>query len=165
MPDLARLLSPEADMPRYMQISAGLRAQITEGSLAAGNRLPASRALAQDLGVARSTVVLAYDQLVAEGYLESRPGSGIFVCDIAPLTTPAVRPAVAAPNSLAVSGLLAPGTPDPNVFPVHPWAKCIARVARMAPKALVQLDDPFGDPELRREIAAVSYTHLRAHET
>lgn len=154
MPDLARLLSPEADMPRYMQISAGLRAQITEGSLAAGNRLPASRTLAQDLGVARSTVVLAYDQLVAEGYLESRPGSGIFVCDIAPLTTPAVRPAVAVPNFPAVSGLLAPGTPDPDVFPVHPWAKCIARVARIAPKALVQLDDPFGDPELRREIAA-----------
>ncbi|WIY26406.1 MocR-like pyridoxine biosynthesis transcription factor PdxR [Parasedimentitalea psychrophila] len=154
MPDLARLLSPSAAAPRYLQISAGLRAQMTEGSLSAGRRLPASRALAQDLGVARSTVVLAYDQLVAEGYLESRRGSGIYVCDIAPLTTPMAVAATATAVVPAISGLLAPGTPDPEVFPVQPWAKIIARVARMAPKALVHLDDPFGDPELRQQIAA-----------
>jgi len=154
MPDLARLLSPSATASRYLQISSGLRAQITEGSLSAGRRLPASRALAQDLGVARSTVVLAYDQLVAEGYLESRRGSGIYVCDIAPLATPRAPASTATPGLSPVSGmLLAPGAPDPDVFPVGPWAKCIARITRMAPKALVHLDDPFGDPELRREIA------------
>lgn len=154
MTDLARLFSPDDPAPRYLQIGNGLRLQITQGHLTAGTRLPASRALALDLGVARSTVVTAYDQLVAEGYLEARRGAGIFVCDIAPISTPcakaAVQPAMRPPRT----GLLAPGASDPDIFPVRPWARCVARVARNTPQALVHQNDPFGDPMLRREIAA-----------
>lgn len=154
MADLARLISTNDPMPRYQQIAAGLRAQITAGQLPPGSRLPASRALAQDLGVARSTVVTAYDQLVAEGYLETRRGAGIFVCDIAPISPPAAQPVTHIPAAPSREGLLSPGAPDPTIFPVHPWARCVARVARNTPQALVHQDDAFGDPELRREIAS-----------
>ncbi len=61
------------------QLRAGLRDAIRSGRLAAGTRLPASRILAEDLGVSRGVVVDAYAQLVAEGFLMSRPGSGTVV--------------------------------------------------------------------------------------
>ena len=155
MSNFASLLSEQDPTPRYQQICDRLREQITQGQLSAGTKLPASRALSQDLGVARSTVVTAYDQLVAEGYLESRPGAGIFVCDVAPITSPTAKPVsqtTAAPT--LDKGVLKPGEPDPKIFPTLPWARCVARVARNTPTALIQLDDAFGDPELRREIAA-----------
>ena len=57
------------------QLAAALRQAIAEGSLAAGARLPSSRALAAELGLARSTVVGVFDQLTAEGYIIARPGS------------------------------------------------------------------------------------------
>ena len=154
MSDFACLLSPEDPTPRYQQICDGLRAQITQGQLQPGVRLPASRALSQDLGVARSTVVTAYEQLVAEGYLESRPGAGIFICDITPIAPPTAAPPQHIVSTPVQAGILIPGEPDPNIFPTLPWARCVARVARNTPSALIQLEDPFGDPELRREIAA-----------
>ncbi|KAE9628278.1 PLP-dependent aminotransferase family protein [Parasedimentitalea maritima] len=154
MADLAHLLSQANPSPRYVQIGDGLRNQISEGHLVAGVRLPASRALAQDLGVARSTVVTAYDQLIAEGYLEARQGAGIFVCDVAPIAPTRVLPPQSPKRPPQEKQLLLPGAPDPDIFPIQPWARCVARVARSTPQALVHQDDPFGDPVLRREIAA-----------
>lgn len=66
------------------QLAAALRQSIAEGSLAAGARLPSSRALAAELGLARSTVVGVFDQLTAEGYIIARPGSAKRGC--APLS-------------------------------------------------------------------------------
>ena len=74
MPDRA------SAVPIFEQICVSFRARIRSGALETGARLPATRALAQDLGVARATVVTAYEQLVAEGYLASRRGSGYTVC-------------------------------------------------------------------------------------
>ncbi|UWQ29204.1 PLP-dependent aminotransferase family protein [Leisingera sp. M523] len=154
MIDLSGMLSGTKAEPLYQQIVTALRGRISEGSLAIGTRLPSSRALAQDLGVARSTVVTAYDQLVAEGFAETRRGAGIFVCDVAPIRPPAAPsrslPAMTAP----APGMLLPGAPDPAVFPARPWARCVSRVARMDPLSLSHQKDAFGDPELRREIAA-----------
>ncbi|MEX0303514.1 MAG: PLP-dependent aminotransferase family protein [Leisingera sp.] len=154
MIDLSGMVSEGGAEPLYQQIVTALRRQISEGSLAIGTRLPSSRALAQDLGVARSTVVTAYDQLVAEGFADARRGAGIFVCDVAPIRppeTPARPLAAAAPPA---PGLLLPGAPDPEVFPARPWARCVSRVARLDPLSLSHQEDAFGDPELRREIAA-----------
>lgn len=154
MIDLSTILSAEAAQPLYQQIVAALRAQISSGALAIGTRLPSSRALAQDLGVARSTVVNAYEQLTAEGYVESRRGAGIFVCDVAPIQPPDVPAQPPAAQPAPATGLLLPGAPDPSAFPARAWARCVSRVARLAPIALSHQEDPFGDPELRREIAA-----------
>src|SRR5512133_3498055 len=76
-------LALEPNRPRRAALEAALRAAIRESRLVAGTRLPSSRALAADLGLARGTVVEAYAQLQAEGYLNSRRGAGTWVADVA----------------------------------------------------------------------------------
>ncbi len=66
--------------PLYRQIYSGLRARILSGDLDGGKRLPSSRDLADQLNVSRTVVLLAYEQLEAEGYLVGRTGSGTYVC-------------------------------------------------------------------------------------
>ena len=68
--------------PLYEQIYAYIRNQIKEKRLLAGTRLPSTRKLAEHLGVSRSTTQLAYDQLLAEGYLESEPCRGYYVAEL-----------------------------------------------------------------------------------
>src|SRR5688500_8717745 len=65
--------------PRYAQITRALRAAMLDGRLGVGGRIPPSRMLARELGVSRNTVVSAYEQLRAEGYLEGRVGAGSYV--------------------------------------------------------------------------------------
>ena len=72
--------------PQYQRIAATLRARITAGDLRAGERLPAIRALASELGVGRHTVEEAYADLTAEGLLEGRVGRGTFVAAPPPAT-------------------------------------------------------------------------------
>src|SRR5215469_16538513 len=69
-----------ASRPLHRQLYEGLRVCITDGTLRAGQRLPSSRGLAAELGLSRITVLNAYAQLLAEGYLQSRIGSGTVVC-------------------------------------------------------------------------------------
>jgi GntR family transcriptional regulator/MocR family aminotransferase len=72
------------DNPLYRQIYKAIRSSILKGELSAGTQIPATRALASELGVSRITVVNAYEQLFAEGYLESKTGSGTFVASELP---------------------------------------------------------------------------------
>src|SRR5688572_29600983 len=80
-PDL--LLALDHDAPLGAQIQDQMRAAIREGRLTTGERLPSTRRLAERLGVSRGTVVEAYEQLLAEGYVESTIGSGTRVASIA----------------------------------------------------------------------------------
>lgn len=95
---------PQPDTPLYQQLYAHLQAAILAGKLPGGMKLPSTRALADELLVSRNTVLTAYDQLTAEGYLESVEGSGTFVADVLPdhlLTTPAAQtqpPSTARPS-------------------------------------------------------------------
>ena len=140
------------------QIHEALRARIVEGRFAAGTRLPPTRKLAVELGVSRATVVTAYDQLIAEGFVHGRIGSGVFVADIgtieAPSTSraPQVDDAINSPPPPRSPKPFLPGQPDGRLFPFRPWGKCVARVARIDPGALVHASDPFGDWKLRAEI-------------
>src|SRR5437660_12908014 len=72
-------LDRSAALPLSRQLAAALRTAIAEGRLGAGVRLPSTRALAAELGLARSTVVAVFEQLAAEGYIAAQPGSGYFV--------------------------------------------------------------------------------------
>jgi GntR family transcriptional regulator/MocR family aminotransferase len=72
-------LDEKSDAPLYRQIYETIRRSILSGGLPSGRQLPASRLLAKQLGVSRMTVVNAYEQLLAEGYLEGRAGAGTFV--------------------------------------------------------------------------------------
>jgi GntR family transcriptional regulator/MocR family aminotransferase len=79
----AALWAPRLDQagttPRSRQLAAALRRAVADGSFGAGARLPSTRGLAAELGIARSTVVVVFEQLAAEGYIEPRQGSGYFV--------------------------------------------------------------------------------------
>jgi GntR family transcriptional regulator/MocR family aminotransferase len=84
-------VDPEIAIPLYRQVYEGLREAILSGRLARGARLPSSRALATDLGVARNTVLQAFDQLRSEGYLQGRRGGGTRAREVIPdalLTVP-----------------------------------------------------------------------------
>ncbi len=139
-----------ADQSRQHVVFERLRTGILSGALPGGARLPPSRHLAEELGVARQTVVLAYERLAAEGYVRARIGSGTFVATDLPDAAPEPRPAAqisgaelsrrgsmiaAVPVSSAgpvegASMLLAPGVPSVESFPAAAWARCTARVLR-----------------------------------
>ncbi|MEA2874660.1 MAG: GntR family transcriptional regulator / MocR family aminotransferase, partial [Hyphomicrobiales bacterium] len=143
-----------------------------------GGRLPPSRSLAQELGVARQTVVLAYERLAAEGYVRGRTGSGTYVASDLPDQAPALAatprvaaatlsargarlaeiPAVASARDAALGLLLAGGLPAPDLFPVKAWARCTSRVMKPLAGELSSYPPPQGLLVLREQIAA----HLAA---
>ena len=156
---LAFELDRGSDKPLFEQICARIRVRIVDGRITAGTRLPATRGLAADLGVSRSTVVTAYEQLVAEGYMRSRQGSGFVVCDLGEVEFPTSlrRPKVLAED--AKTDELSPfqaGRPDMRLFPYRQWAKALARVCRSAPEKMLIGAGPAGNATLRQMIA----THL-----
>ena len=74
-----------AKAPLYEKIYEYIKSEITDGRIPRGERLPSTRLLAKNLAVSRSTVEMAYDQLLAEGYIKAEPCRGFFVCDITEL--------------------------------------------------------------------------------
>jgi len=72
-------LDRAAPAPLHQQLYQGLRAAILAGRLPAGTRLPSTRELSQELGISRNTVLNAFDQLLAEGYVEGKTGAGTYV--------------------------------------------------------------------------------------
>lgn len=162
------------------QIVAFFRDAVLRGALKPGARLPSSRQLAAELGVARITAVEAFDRLVAEGYFVTRRGVGLFVADtvtdaylsglparpsrarkFAPASaahdTPARGPAATTSRPLETptndSLPLATGVPALEEFPWRDWARISARVFRDRPAAALAYGDPQGLLELRSAIA------------
>lgn len=148
---LAVVLDRDDRRPLGGQLADQIRRQVTDGRLAAGDRLPSSRALATELGVARAVTEVAYGQLVAEGWLEGRHGSGTFVSASAPATPTPSRTRRRAPTPRPLLRLDA-GTPwiDPRYTTL--WRRAWRDVSTARPPA--GYDDPRGLPELRTEIAA-----------
>ena len=130
----------------------GLRSAIQGRRLVAGTLLPSSRALAGDLGIARGTVVAAYDQLVAEGYLVARQGAGTVVADLGPETAAAVEDRRGSDVRLD----LRPGTPDVSSFPVSAWLRSTRRAVAAAPARAYG----YGDVRGRRELRAALVDYL-----
>jgi GntR family transcriptional regulator / MocR family aminotransferase len=128
-----------------------LRTAVRTGRLAAGARLPSSRSLAADLGIARNTVADAYGQLVAEGWLVARRGSGTRVSDRAPELAAGPPPAPDEGARLRYS--LRPGSPNLSGFPRSAWLTASRRAIRAAPFDSLGYDDPRGRLELRRALA------------
>ncbi|MFD8483379.1 PLP-dependent aminotransferase family protein [Kitasatospora sp. NPDC059673] len=129
-----------------------LRTAVRDGRLAPGTRLPSSRALAADLGIARNTIAEAYTQLVAEGWLMSRQGSGTVVAERGPQPGPAVPPpGLRQPVALRYD--LKPGSPDLARFPRGAWLAAARRALASAPHDAFGYGDPRGRIELRRALA------------
>ncbi|MFD7702523.1 PLP-dependent aminotransferase family protein [Streptomyces caelestis] len=133
-------------------LTDALREAVRTGRLAPGARLPSSRSLAADLGIARNTVADAYADLVAEGWLTARQGSGTRVADRAVPSPPPRRPSPhRAPGRLPYD--LVPGTPDLASFPRAEWLKATRRALAAAPHDALGYGDPRGRPELRTALA------------
>ncbi|MFG3346741.1 PLP-dependent aminotransferase family protein [Streptomyces sp. NPDC048018] len=132
-----------------------LREAVRSGRLAAGTRLPSSRALAADLGVARNTVADAYAELVAEGWLTARQGSGTRVAPRSAPRRPAPPSRPAGPRAGAGRPTynLRPGTPDLASFPRADWLKAARKALTAAPHEAFGYGDPRGRIELRTALA------------
>jgi GntR family transcriptional regulator/MocR family aminotransferase len=154
------------------QIVAYFRDAVLSGRLLSGSRVPSSRALAVDQGIARITVVQAYDRLVAEGYLVPRRGSGFLVADGIPvefLTKPPAAtdkaPGVRAPPIKPIEWTraipdrphtpfaLSLGMPAVEEFPWGDWSLVTQKVYRERRQEMLCYGDPCGALELREAIA------------
>src|SRR6266851_3562722 len=132
-------------------LEAALRDAMRTGRLEPGIRLPSSRDLAADLGIARNTVADAYSQLVAEGWLEARTGSGTWVtARPAPAMQPSVR---AARSSAALRYDLRAGVPAVSAFPRRAWLAAARTALGSADDIALGYPDPRGLPELRAALA------------
>ncbi|MEY4978024.1 MAG: hypothetical protein RLZZ352_294 [Pseudomonadota bacterium] len=172
--EMARLGQQDA-LPLHRQLYEALRCALLEGKLAAGDRLPSSRDLAQDLHLSRNTVVAAINQLSVEGYLASRVGSGTFVNDSVPRTLPGQgkqRPG--APHKRPAGGQLSargvalstqfcatelevqpftPGIADFSAFPLTLWQRLQNKHWRMTYPDMLDYATAGGYAPLRRAVA------------
>ena len=142
--DLSIVLDRSQPRGLRAQLEHALRAALRSGRLGPGARLPPSRVLAGELGVARSVVVDAYGQLVADGYLEARQGSGTRVR--AHFTIP--ERMSAGPEVRFRSGY-----PDPGTFPRREWLRHYRATITSQPDASFHYPYPEGTLELRRALA------------
>jgi GntR family transcriptional regulator/MocR family aminotransferase len=177
IPALQVSLNPQSATPFHQQLYDGIRAVILTGRLPGGTRLPATRALARQLGVSRNTVLNAFDQLLAEGYIEARVGSGTYVSRALPdellsVSGPgaaphppaeghspsrrgqllAATPVSAAPRTTR-SRTFRPGIPAFDTFPFDTWMRLLAKHWREPNPELLGYGDPAGYRPLREAIA------------
>ncbi|EPC7251559.1 PLP-dependent aminotransferase family protein [Cronobacter sakazakii] len=172
-------LGEQRDERLHKRLYNALRLTILDGSLPAQSRLPASRDLAQQLGLSRNTVLTVYEQLLAEGYVTSRAGSGTFVAGMLPdnlLSAPPVaqgqhdRVAHAGFSSRGKTllgqvsaspkqwGAFIPGVPDVHAFPHQLFSKIQARISRRPSPQRLTYSCQGGTPELQR--ALVDYLRV-----
>ncbi len=156
----AKLRTPAGSLDLHLDVGgsriragleAALRQAVQSGRLPAGTRLPASRTLAADLGVARNTVADAYSQLVAEGWLTARHGSGTRVAE-RPTSGIAAEREVP-PRERVPRYDLRAGLPDLSGFPRAAWCAAARRAIADAPSEAFGYGDPRGRPELRIALA------------
>ena len=165
--DLATLsLSIDAtdSVPLYQQLATQLRQLIGSGRISTGERLPSSRRLAQLLAISRTSTLNAYDQLIAEGLLVTRPALGIYVtalgasaiaertelrdCDLGNSSESA-----SGPIDIGLSAQAFSANADVSLFPFREWSRTLAKVWRRPDPALLQGQHPGGYGPLRQAVA------------
>src|SRR5262249_17720284 len=148
--DLLVELDRRSEQSLYEQLERTLREAIRDGRLPAGARLPSSRGLAAELGISRGVVTSAYEQLCAEGYLETRQGAPVRVAS--GVRAQPLRPA--APPLLATFAYdFSPGLPDLAGFPRERWLRSLRSAWRETAPDAVGDRDPRGVGELREVLA------------
>jgi GntR family transcriptional regulator / MocR family aminotransferase len=150
-PELLLRLDRARTEPLRSQLEHGLRDAIRTERLAPGERLPSSRELARELGISRGLVQECYAQLLAEGFLSARTGSGTRVAEGARQTAVPVPRAAPEPR-LAVA--FRPGRPDLGSFPRQDWVWALRDVCRTAPQDALGYGAGRGSRRLREVLAA-----------
>ena len=151
-----------AKAPLYEKIYEYIKSEITDGRIPRGERLPSTRLLAKNLAVSRSTVEMAYDQLLAEGYIQAEPCRGFFVCDIAELyrlrgSSVGETGQVHRPEKPVCLVDFSPYAIDTRSFPYNVWRKISRNVLLDDSEELLMAGDGQGEYSLRSEIA--DYLH------
>lgn len=150
--------------PRQRMLHECLRAAIRDGTLAAGTRLVATRALASELGVARNTVLYAYEQLASEGFVTTDRRGTIVAAAAAKTERPAApipqaglsqraRNLRRSTTSASIGLPFVPGVPDLASFPIALWRRLLDRAWRAMPSAKLNYGDPSGEAALREAVA------------
>ena len=154
-------LDPAAAEPYYRQIYERFRNAISSGLLKPGDRIPAARALAKELGLARGTIEAAYSLLVAEGYIQARGQAGTIVAPGLKPQTPVAIPEPPLDKRVSSIGFrpdsILPfqmGLPALDEFPRKIWARLGARCVRAMQPSDMAHPSIYGLPKLRAEIAA-----------
>ncbi|WP_076263676.1 PLP-dependent aminotransferase family protein [Intrasporangium flavum] len=170
-PEVLLTVDRDAPAPLRAQLELQLRDAIRAGRLAAGERMPSSRALAEHLGLSRGIVQECYEQLVAEGYLVSRPGSATRVASVSTRADERTEQPSAAPGGrVGPAGRVGPGSlpasaprlvadfqaglPDLGLVPREDWAWAVREACRTAPSAAFDYGDVLGDDGLREVLAS-----------
>ena len=156
-----QLLADISGVPRGRwgsELEAGLRTAIRSGRLRSGARLPSTRALAADLGVSRSVVVQAFEQLAAEGYLTTRAGAVARVSDLGGGPAVVRTPTAPYPPRTEAAGTAAqvdlrPGTPNLAGLPRNEWGRAVRKALTTLTDGELGYGDSRGLPSLREAIA------------
>ncbi|HEY2797851.1 MAG TPA: PLP-dependent aminotransferase family protein [Thermoanaerobaculia bacterium] len=180
------VIDRECGRPLNRQIYEGYRDAIVERRLRPGQRIPPTRSLAKELRVSRLPVLNAFEQLLAEGYFESRPGSGTFVASSVPDDLAPARPGAAArprpPRSgprlvgrnaatlreeigpwFKGVGAFSVGSPPVDQFPMDLWSRLVARRSRSRDPELVHYSPVMGFGPLREAVAEYLRTSRGVH--
>jgi GntR family transcriptional regulator/MocR family aminotransferase len=161
------VISLDGPGEKAVRVYRALREAIVDGRLPPGHRLPAGRALAADLGVARGSVATAYERLVAEGYLMARVGAGTYVAPGRPSTAPRAVPAdplrpredwTYTPTPTSADEVpptfdLRVGIPDATLFPFDTRRRLVSAELRLRANSPGAYAEPSGHPALRAAIA------------
>lgn len=149
-------LVPPSQMPLYEQIYHYIIGEIRSGVLKAGDRLPSTRTLAEHLKVSRSTTQMAYDQLLAEGYLDAQPYRGYFVTKIdelvegGPVSEPFMETSESKQSDCRID--FSPRGIDLDSFPYNTWRKLSRNTLVDDNKGMFQSGNHQGEPGLRETI-------------
>lgn len=161
MNEITLNLNNKSDIPLYEQIYSHIRDEIKAGNMPCTSKLPSTRKLADYLQVSRSTIDMAYDQLLSEGYIESRPKSGYYVSEISLLyniSTPSIKTDKI--NTVKTSKKYIDFSPrgiDLTNFPYELWRKLTKKVLIDYNKDLFGAGDVKGDIRLRTTICNYLY--------
>ncbi|MEO8128370.1 MAG: PLP-dependent aminotransferase family protein [Bryobacteraceae bacterium] len=190
---IALPLQADSETPYYIQLYDEMRKAILQGTLPAGVRLPSTRALAKQFAISRNTVTTAFDQLLAEGYLEGRAGSGTFVASRLPeelltvrtkrrenpasvrrelrlsksakrmMETPLTASVFCSVGESAAPRAFKPHLSAVEEFPVEAWLKISARCWRKPQSDLLGYGSAAGYRPLREQIAEYVKTSRAVH--
>lgn len=146
------------DKNKYYSLYAAIRDDIIKGNLKRGEKLPSKRSLAQNLSVSVITVQTAYEQLLAEGYVDSKERSGYFVADVDVLAQPEIElPKVVQEEKKSYALDLVSGSTPAELFPFSVWARLMRATLSEEGEHLLSRVPCDGDWGLKREIAAYLY--------
>jgi GntR family transcriptional regulator/MocR family aminotransferase len=159
MDNLTFALHPQGDIAMYEQLYRQIVAEMMQGRLRSGMRMPSRRALSRHLGISEQTVNTAFDLLISEGYLRAEPRRGLFVEELLPLSQPTAQKEEMETKPLAEPAFdFSPQGADIHLFPYKTWARLIRETLYTQPE-LLSKGEAKGEFSLRASLCSFLYQY------